>query len=382
MEKDKVYTIEGIYNLKDPIEFIPEIDRIQNEYKLPVVCMVLTSESDFINLFEKRRFPDYNIRYISKNSSMASLSLSISKKDNIINGKFSILKTDFPAVYLLISHESSVFLKEALTKLLNKLYPYISRPFLSSYKLLQILRNLHRNFPEKTIRLRKIVSKSRILQKGARKKIESEIKWTDLSYEDAFRIAFEQDEWINSMDFEIIYKKPYSEHDLFGQPKGYFTKEITGSLSRSGVFKCKEEFSFFYSTVIKDICEFAIKDINLFKDRARIKTSNYQPKPIVIEYEEDIFKDRTQNKKLINVINKLPKTAVSVFHANPYLHLSILDYQDLSSYDLWVLSNKRIVIVPQMRASYVSLNRLCNQIFTDFKEGEIKDFSEIENAQG
>ncbi len=380
MEKNKVYTLEGIYNLKDPMEFITEIDRIQTEYQLPIVSIVLTSEIDFLGLFEKKKFSDYHISYISKNSSMTSINLSLSKKDIIINGKFSILKTDFPAVYLLVSHESSIFIKEVLLRLLNELYPHVSRAFLSSYKLLQVLRSLHKNFPEKTIRLRKIVSKSRILQKGSKKKIESEIKWTDLPYEDAFRIAFEHDGWINSVDFELIYKKPYSDLDLFGQPKGYFTKRIIGSLSRAGVFKCKEEFSFFYHTVIKDICEFAIKDINLFKDRARIKTSNYKPKPIIIEYEEDIFKDRTQNKKLINIINKLPKTAVSAFHVNPYLHLSILDYQDLSSYDLWVLSNKRIVIVPQMRASYVSLNRLCNQIITNFKEGEIKDFSEIENA--
>lgn len=108
MEKDKVYTIEGIYNLKDSVEFISEIDRIQNEYKLPIVSMVLTSESDFLGLLEKRKFPDYHITYISKNSSMASLSLSVSKEESIINGKFSILKTDFPAVYLLVSHESGV----------------------------------------------------------------------------------------------------------------------------------------------------------------------------------------------------------------------------------------------------------------------------------
>ncbi|MEW6108522.1 MAG: hypothetical protein AB1632_05030 [Nitrospirota bacterium] len=380
MEKNKVYTLEGIYTLKDPAEFIAEIDRVQTEYQLPIISIVLTSEGDLLSLFEKKKFYNFHISYITKNSSFASLGLSFTKKDSVINGKFAILKTESPGVYLLVSHEGSIFIREALSKLLSKLYPYVSQAFLSSYKLLQMLRNLHKNHPEKTIRLRKIVSKCRILQKGSRKKIESEIKWTDLPYEDAFRIVFENDGWINNVDFELIYKKQYSEHDLFGRPKGYYTKETFGSLSRTGIFKCKEEFLFFYQTVIKDICEFAIKNINLLKDRARVKVTNYQPKPIIIEYDEDIFKDKTQNKKLTNIISNLPQTAVSAFHSNPYLHLSILDYQDLSSYDLWVLSNKRIVIVPQMKSSYISLNRLCNQILTSFKEGEIKDFSEIENA--
>jgi len=118
MEKNKVYTLEGIYNLKDPVEFITEIDRIQTEYQLPIVSIVLTSERDLLGLFEKKTFSDYHIAYISKNSSMASFNLSLSKRDIIINGKFSILKTNFPSVYLFASHENSIFIKEALLKLL------------------------------------------------------------------------------------------------------------------------------------------------------------------------------------------------------------------------------------------------------------------------
>ena len=58
-------------------------------------------------------------------------------------------------------------------------------------------------------------------------------------------------------------------------------------------------------------------------------------------------------------------------HGNPYIHMSVADYTDGSSYDLWVVNPKRIVIVPQIRATEGSLSRLTNHIFEQFKEGEI-----------
>lgn len=53
MEKNKVYTLEGIYNLKEPVEFITEIDRIQTDFKLPI------RYSGYCNPLENEPF--YNI---------------------------------------------------------------------------------------------------------------------------------------------------------------------------------------------------------------------------------------------------------------------------------------------------------------------------------
>ena len=86
-----------------------------------------------------------------------------------------------------------------------------------------------------------------------------------------------------------------------------------------------------------------------------------------------MFKDVKQNKRLIKAISELPKSTYTLYHGNPYVHASLVDYYDGSSYDIWVLSEDKITIVPQIKASFSSMSRLCEHIFKKFREGEIKE---------
>ena len=70
----------------------------------------------------------------------------------------------------------------------------------------------------------------------------------------------------------------------------------------------------------------------------------------------------------------MKKTSLSVIHANPYIHLSVFDYYDGSSFNIWVLSTDRIIIVPQLKASFQSVKRLVNHIFDCYCEGDIEDY--------
>jgi hypothetical protein len=53
-----------------------------------------------------------------------------------------------------------------------------------------------------------------------------------------------------------------------------------------------------------------------------------------------------------------------------------LDYYDGSSFDVWVVSNNRIVVVPQFRGSLQAIKRLVNHIFDTYAEGQIEDYTE------
>lgn len=53
------------------------------------------------------------------------------------------------------------------------------------------------------------------------------------------------------------------------------------------------------------------------------------------------------------------------------LHATLVDDVDLSSADVWVLSQSNILIVPQLRASTGALKRLVNHIFENFAEGKV-----------
>jgi hypothetical protein len=113
----------------------------------------------------------------------------------------------------------------------------------------------------------------------------------------------------------------------------------------------------------------------IFVNRGALDSPSFAPRPIQIAYRTQVFEDKHQNRRLIRVLQRLPDAALSVFHPNPYLHASIVDYSDGSSYTIWITNNSSIAIVPEMRASPGSLERLCNHISEHFAEGIIEEIS-------
>jgi hypothetical protein len=96
--------------------------------------------------------------------------------------------------------------------------------------------------------------------------------------------------------------------------------------------------------------------------------NNGEIRPVFIEYSNNIFENVEQNKRLIKSLSEFPKSSYSVYHGNPYLHMSMVDYCDGSSYDIWVVSSNRLIIIPQLRATFNSLSRLCEHILKRFME--------------
>jgi len=97
--------------------------------------------------------------------------------------------------------------------------------------------------------------------------------------------------------------------------------------------------------------------------------------PIEIEYSAEIFSDEEEVRRFGDVISKYPHSTRAVFHPNPYYHASIADFMDGSSFELWVLSPRRILIVPQAKSTEQAFQRLISHIFFEFREGEVHEYS-------
>lgn len=61
-----------------------------------------------------------------------------------------------------------------------------------------------------------------------------------------------------------------------------------------------------------------------------------------------------------------------------YTHLSILDYYDGSSFDIWIFDAKKITIVPQSKATPASILRLIDHIYQSFA-GDFKVIDALTN---
>lgn len=337
-----------------------------------IKLFMIISSKDLFNEIKGWTPPNYEVKFLEENNNIATIQLSKTtkyyEKEKVISGHLNLVKIGSSNVYVAISYDHLKFVKRVMFKFFSHYYSNTSRLYISSSQIKQILDNLKSKIGGDIITDR-VVSYSRINNKpkivenketsSFRKRTkESDLRWTDEDYGTSFKRAAENDQWIDKITFSVRSENK----ELF-----------FGFLSRDGVFKCNKNLKLFFETILETVSKIGNEKIKLFKERSRLETKGVI-KPLVIEYTNNIFKEVEQNHRLIKVIGEFPKSSYTVYHGNPYVHASLVDYCDGSSFDLWVLSETKIIIVPQLKASFSSISRLCEHIFRRFREGEIKEW--------
>lgn len=277
-----------------------------------------------------------------------------------------ILKYNNYPIYMIFSNCSKLQFKTIITALINKHYPSISRMFLTNHEIKEICNEL-----ERKTRNEIVIDFSHVKKRlfGTKKKRTSQMTYTDEHYSSIFEKIYIANQWIESIRFEA--KVVSDEVDgRISQPK------YLGVISRGCFFSGELRFSPFIDIIIPLAVKYAYGKNEYLNVRSK-KAKEENPEPIVINFNEDIFEDISENKNFVDSFLDLEKVSVSSYHSNPYIHISLLDYLDGSSYDLWVVSNNRLIIYPQFSASTASMNRILNHIFERIKDGVIEEYKDI-----
>jgi hypothetical protein len=354
-------------------KMIEQINNYARQSQFPIRFALFTSMRNAFEYFTNRTDGEFKIetKHFSKNIYTGELSRKYGIKDKKqVNGQFLLFKHDKYDIYLILTNESTAFFEHGLIRFINKKYPIFAFPFFFSWEMEMMLNTLAKTAPKNVIMLTQISRKSRIMSRESRKKKESDLTWTDLPYKDVFRQTRQSDAWVEKVYFDLVSEMKTDRGPIR-------SKILSGFISRDGIFKCEMEFKQFYETIVEKSIEIFFRRKEQLSNRARIKETNYESKPLVIEFDEPIFKNREQNKRLLEALKTLPHSAGSVIHSNPYLHATVIDYIDNSNYEIWVLSENRISIVPQTICSMSSLNRLCDHVSKEFQEGIVKDLKEV-----
>src|SRR5207249_5790544 len=127
-----------------------------------------------------------------------------------------------------------------------------------------------------------------------------------------------------------------------------------------------------FSRIIPLLVDLATRKGQLFSDRAR-PLGEAVLSPIQIEYEREVLTSSQDNLRLVHALAKLDRGAVTVYHMNPYLHLSLVDFVDGSSFNIYTGESDKIFIVPNFKCTVHSLMRIHEQINRDFQEGSLKE---------
>ena|SRR2546428_1941423 len=303
-------------------------------------------------------------------NSLPVFTIEIDKEFEIretIKVKAVVLKYDETLpVYMVVSDCSASDFKTVITKLVNKHYPEVSRIFLTNNEMRWIFERLERS-TKSEIQVDSSIGKKRI--PGMVKKKESQVTYTNLPYAEVFDEIVAGDRWVQSIKFTASH---------VSRTKTEVIREYaySGIVARDCFFSCQGTFQPFLESVLPQATRFAKARVEYLRKRAE-SAANPKPEPVVIKFPEELFANPSKNKQYIDAIADLESCSISEYHTNPYIHISILDYLDGSSYDLWVTSSDRIVIIPHFSASTASMARLVNHIYERVHEGEHEEYADI-----
>ncbi len=259
-------------------------------------------------------------------------------------------------IYLLSCEDRENF-ERLSSKIERYLSPRLSKIFLRTSEIRSALNRLTENSKSLTLRVREYTSRSLIDDPGSHKRVRTNREWTDEDHRSVFEKLSEQREWISALRLDVC-----------GQSLA------SGKIRRDSTFSCARGFKYFFRTVVSTVKDAVVRSRDFLGKRDQQSHPKRFARALKIEYDQPVFSDKRQNGRLVQTLKGLRNSALSVFHPNPYLHASLIDYADGSSYEIWVTTQNSILIVPKRKATTGSIERVCDFICDKFQEGEIKDF--------
>lgn len=258
---------------------------------------------------------------------------------------------------LLTTAERDEF-RRAVVRFGNRLHPWYVEPTLRSRDFRRLLTVIsdHRTITE--ARVTDYVARS-LFSRDDRLHVRTRREWTDERFPRVFERLSEQKAWLRSIRVRF---------------RSASAPETSVSLSRKSHLSATGDFRIFFGEILGSIVAESAVNMSLFENRGVENSPTKRSRPLAIEYELSPFADKREFERLRWVLDKFPQSSVAVIHANPYFHASLLDHRDGSSYEVWVLSQSRLVLMPKTRATAASLGQLADFICDNFIEGQVRNF--------
>jgi hypothetical protein len=240
----------------------------------------------------------------------------------------------------------------------------VTKPSLTQTAMRDLLTAYTEKLGSPAIRVRSSSSRRWLVASRNRRQLASRLDFATESVPEAFDEAAEEGKWFSSIGFELLRK---TKHDAY-VPTGIVTK-----VHRLGYIRTNEAHAEFFDVLAPMLRSLAEQRYKTMLNRSRQDTAGFEPRPLVVDYSQPYFRDRKNNHNLIAAARAVPGFGYSVIHANPHIHMLLTDYTDGSSFDLYVFSESRMLVVPQMIATPSSIDRLLSGLSARFPEGRISD---------
>lgn len=313
-----------------------------------------------------RRFYEINI-----NDEAKSIEFGLVKEknqDQFISGTIAVLPGISEHVSRIFTVSFSQFWIYGIKKLVQSLYPQAIPLFFTQEEIYKSLKMLETAIGQnKRIRITEATLKEKRKNNNvAKRKLHDTFReWINKPVDDCFQEATEKNQWFSSISFDIEQTKSESQ---------FYRKFAAGKVNKKGYFSYTYHQSLFSNNLIAPLEKFSINRISQLSGRGLIERNFLPASPLEIKYPLDLFSDIEEIRKFGRTISKYPYSTQAVLHGNPYYHSYISDFRDGSSFEVWILSPSRILLIPQVKATAQAFQRLVSFIFYEFKEGVINEY--------
>jgi hypothetical protein len=311
-----------------------------------------------------------HVRLVNDKVSGFQLEATFGRKEvRTVRGTFCVLPSTAEGIARLVAVCRSDFWNKGVQRLLRQCYPGVSRIFLNQREFRRGLERLQLTLGERyRLMVQEVSMREQRDNTPGRSRVsgyDAGMRWTDRGVGDIFDEALERRQFFRSIAFRI-------ETRAAGLPR--WVTAASCRLYRNGQIHLDGLYSECAQALFPLLESAAADRVGLFSNRG-IRQRAYDPaKPLEVTYRRDLFSDKDTVARFRNTMMAIPRSTKAVFHANPYLHMSIADFVDGSSFEVWILSPRRILVVPQAKASVAAISRLVAHIFSEFEEGEVGEY--------
>lgn len=333
---------------------------------------ILYHKGDFSGVIKKMSlFANFQIQSYDSIPWLYKVQSNIGNQEEKLSGLLVFIPGKFPNMYRAVTVSKSVFWNNAIRKLIRRAYPEAMRVFFKQNEIREALKVLENNVGEGfrvhildgTLKAKR--NKGESFKKAL---FNTDRVWRDQSIDEMFEEALEKSQWFTSLTFAIQKK-------LGKNPQVYSSVAI-GKIGKFGEISSNFYFDMIEEHITSVLEGYAYDRLELYQNRG-IRERDYKPSPpLEIKFSFDVFSDIEEIHRFGVSMEKYPDSSIAVFHGNPYYHANIADYEDGSSFDVWILSPNGILIVPQARATPQALERITSHIFYEFREGVVNEYVE------
>lgn len=266
-----------------------------------------------------------------------------------ISGSFGLWRFPDSDIWVAFTSDSPDFFKYGLISFIESYRPSFSRMFLNSDELKDVFITV-----EKLLSCDIWVNKAVVYTHTERARIDFDKR----SYLEVFNSPDLEDRYVDKIDFSL--KK--EGRVLF---RGFISRDCI-------CYYLSGKVEYFFNCILPSMISRGELKRHIFKHIER-RSGRGDVRPIKVTFDRDLLTDKVRNESLAKAISLIQRSAIAVYHMNPYLHLSLTDFIDGSTMDIVSTSTREVSIYPGYNCSLYSLIRVSEGISKNFYEGKVDE---------